>query len=130
MSSPIVSLGNGAWVAKNTTLSSSYNANDDQNGGWTPQQPSGSDAYATPTIDFDGIDESSSSLQAYGGSEDGYSLTWNAYIAIEESGSYVFHTSSDDGVVLTVQDVDRDGDIFSTTLASISDWENSGGWSE
>ena len=50
MSSPIVSLGNGAWVAKNTTLSSSYNANDDQNGGWTPQQPSGSYALKAPTL--------------------------------------------------------------------------------
>ena len=96
MSSHTVSLGNGAWVAQNITLTDAYvNYEDNYYGyAWTPSKPSSNDIYSYPSIDFNGINETASSLFSYadGGTDGegiGYSLTWRAYLVIEESGSYV-----------------------------------------
>lgn len=122
MSTPIVSLGNGAWVAKNITLTNTYQYND----GWTPEQPSTSDVYNQAAIDLDGINETSATLQGFSDADVGYSLTWRGFLRIEQSGEYVFNTESDDGVILSVQATANDGSP-SSVLTTISDWDNSGG---
>ena len=141
MSSPSLSLGNGAWVYINQSLTDTWSDTWSQSStssgdyayysysgsGWWPSSASFSeDSYSLVSIDFDGISESSSGLEAYSGKSQGYSLRWSSYVKINESGLYNFMPSGDDGIVLNVYTVDSDGDLGDQYSTEEDVWGNQG----
>ena len=77
-------------------------------------------AQADTTIfDVNGIDESDGTFDDYG-LYDGFGIRWEGYIRIPESGAYVFKSTTDDGVKLTLRSNNTTGAI----LDSFTQWKD------
>ena len=72
--------------------------------------------YYTKSINETDSSFSSDNLDNY------FSIRWETYIRIPETGTYKFKTTTDDGSILTVRSNNKNGSL----LGSFSDWEYQG----
>ena len=82
--------------------------------------PANAEAGAT-LFDANGINESDSTFDD-NGLYDLFATRWEGYVRINETGSYVFRTTSNDGVKLTL----KNGNANGSDLASINQWRDQG----
>ena len=102
---PLLSLGQGLKQAIYTNYKSSQGA-----------LPANAEAGAT-LFDANSINESDSTFDD-NGLYDLFATRWEGYVRINETGSYVFRTTCNDGVKLTL----KKGNSVGSVLASINQW--------
>ena len=104
---PTLSLGQGLYQSIYTNYTSS---------GTSGALPAAAD---TILFDTNGIDESDTTFDDYG-LYDSYGIRWEGFIRIPESGTYVFKSTTDDGVKLTLRSNNNTGAI----LDSFTQWKD------
>ena len=102
-----MSLGQGLYQSIYTNYTSS---------GTTGSLPTNADIVL---FDANGIDEADGTFDDYG-LYDGFGVRWEGYIRISESGAYVFKSTTDDGVKLTL----RSNNTTGTILDSFTQWKD------
>ena len=132
MTSPAVSLGNGAWGAKNNSMSNltnqEINAYYEQNiscylppeywsntyclkgkGSLTYVNPLDGSSYGNASIFLDGISGSSSALQAIAGQSENYAISWGSYLRIDEGNKNILFQDQNENALITIYQANDDG---------------------
>ena len=136
MSSSAVSLGNGAWGAKNISLSnlskqqiegladSFHNEYIYQLSSTSSEIPLSGYEYGDASIFLDGIAGSSSGLQAIAGETENYAISWGSYLKIDETMSNRSFIDQHENALITVYKVNSNGSY--TNLSGVPQIEPEG----